>query len=82
METTYATKDRNNYYYKFYPKKDVCDLCTLKEKCYGNAKKERFVVKREYFDALAIREKMTEKLLSKRGKQRIADRACVAELLA
>ena len=79
METTYATKDRNNYYYKFYPKKDVCDLCTLKEKCYGNAKKKRFVVKKEYFDALAIREKMTKKLLSKRGKQRIADRACVVE---
>jgi len=79
METTHATKDRNNYYYKFYPKKEVCASCSLREKCYGNAKKKRFVVKKEYFDALPIREKMTDKLLSEKGKLRMADRACIIE---
>ena len=79
METTHATKDRDNYYYKFYPKRDVCAVCRLKNKCYGKSKKKRFVVKKEYFDSLPLREKMTEKLLSERGKSRMADRACIVE---
>ena len=42
-------------------------------------RKKRFVVKKEYFDTLPLREKMTKKLLSKKGKQRIAERACIIE---
>lgn len=27
METTHATKDRDYYYYKFYPEREVCAVC-------------------------------------------------------
>lgn len=79
METNHPGKDHGNYFYKFYPKKDYCTYCTLKEKCYTNAKRKKFIVKKEYFDTLTIRGKMTEKLMSDKGKQRIINRACVIE---
>lgn len=80
METTNACGDRGNYFYRFYPEKEYCQSCQFSEKCYKNVnRKKRFSVKREYFDALPLREQMTEKLSALKGKQRIADRSCIIE---
>lgn len=80
MESIEAKKDRGNYFYRFYPKRGDCQGCQEKEKCYKNINKQkRFSVKKEYFDALFLREKMMEKLKSLKGKQRMADRSCIIE---
>lgn len=80
MESEKALKDRENYFYRFYPLKEKCEGCKLRESCYENIKRQkRFSVKKEYFDTLDLRERMNEKLSSPSGKQRMADRACIIE---
>jgi transposase len=80
MESTEPKKDRGNYFYRFYPKREDCQECQGKEKCYKRINKQkRFSVKKEYFDTLFLREKMMEKLKSLKGKQRMADRSCIIE---
>lgn len=80
MEATEAKKDRAHYFYRFYPEKEHCQACRVRERCYKNIhRQKRFSVKREYFDALPLREQMMEKLSSPKGKQRMADRSCIVE---
>jgi transposase len=80
MEVTEAKEDRGHYFYRFYPEKGRCQSCLQKDKCYKNINRQkRFSVKKEYFDTLPLRKQMTEKLSSKKGKQRMADRSCGVE---
>ena len=78
METT-AVRDKKRYKcYQFNPKKKICKTCELYENCRNNSRKS-FMVKKEYFDALPIHEKMTEKLSSEEGKKRLIDRSSTVE---
>jgi transposase len=80
MEATEAKEDRGHYFYRFYPEKEKCQSCSLKDKCYKNINRQkRFSVKKEYFDTLPLRKQMAEKLSSEKGKQRMADRSCTIE---
>jgi hypothetical protein len=80
MEVTQAKKSGSTYFYRFYPNRNQCQQCKFRRKCYKNIRREkRFSVKKEYFDALVLREQMTEKLSGERGKQRMADRSCIIE---
>jgi transposase len=80
MEAREAGEDRGQYFYRFYPKPEACQACHVRERCYKNIRRhKRFVVKKQYFDTLPLREQMTEKLTSPRGKQRMADRSCMVE---
>jgi len=80
MESMEAKRDRGNYFYRFYPNREACQLCRVWASCYPKANTHKaFSVKREYFDNLPLREKMTEKLSSAKGKRRMAERSCVVE---
>lgn len=80
MEAKEAKKDRGNYFYRFYPEVGYCKNCQLRERCYENINRQkRFSVKKEYFNTLPLREKMTEKLSTLKGQQRMADRSCIIE---
>jgi len=80
MEALEAKNDRGNYFYRFYPKVGECKGCRLRARCYRNAKTQKgFSVKKEYFDNLSLRMRMTEKLSGAKGKRRMADRSCLVE---
>ncbi len=80
LEATEAKEDRGHYFYRFYPEKERCQSCSVKNKCYKDINRQkRFSVKKEYFDTLPLRQQMTEKLSSEKGKQRAADRSCTVE---
>jgi hypothetical protein len=80
MEVLEAKEDRGNYFYRFHPNMGVCKGCELRVRCYRNVSTRKgFSVKKEYFDNLALRERMTEKLSSLKGKGRMGDRACLIE---
>jgi len=80
METRVAKEDRGNYFYRFRPDARLCEDCSLRARCYRNKSIYRdFRVKREYFETLALRASMTEKLSGVHGKQRMRDRSCLIE---
>jgi len=80
METRVAKEDRGNYFYRFRPDARACRECTLKARCYRNKSTYRdFRVKKEYFETLALRARMTEKLSGVHGKKRMRDRSCLIE---
>ena len=80
METRVAKEDRGNYFYRFRPDARACRECTSRARCYRNKSMYRdFRVKREYFETLALRAHMTEKLSGVRGKQRMRGRSCLIE---
>jgi len=80
MEALEAKRDRGNYFYRFRPDRGACQLCGVRASCYPKANTQKgFSVKREYFDNLPLREKMTEKLSSAKGKRRMAERSCLVE---
>ena len=80
METRVAKEDRGNYFYRFRPDARACRECTLKARCYRNKRTYRdFRVKKEYFETLALRACMTEKLSGVHGKKRMRDRSCLIE---
>ena len=80
METKVAKEDRGNYFYRFRPDARLCKGCSLRVRCYRNNSTYRdFRVKKEYFETIALRSRMTEKLSGEHGKQRMRDRACLIE---
>ena len=80
MEVLEAKEDRGNYFYRFHPEKRYCRSCRLRARCHQNAGTQKgFSVKKEYFDNLLLREKMTQKLSSEQGKKKMRDRACLIE---
>jgi len=80
MEVLEAKRDRGNYFYRFHPKIGDCRGCGIRARCYQKANTQKgFSVKKEYFDNLPLRERMTEKLSSAKGKRRMTDRSCLIE---
>ena len=80
MEVLEAKRDRSNYFYRFHPKIGDCRGCRIRARCYQKANTQKgFSVKKEYFDNLPLRERMTEKLSSVKGKGRMTDRSCLIE---
>ena len=80
MEVQEAKEDRGNYFYRFHPETGYCRCCRLRARCYPKANTQKgFSVKKEYFDNLLLREKMTQKLSSEQGKKRMKDRSCLIE---
>jgi len=80
METTVAKEDRGNYFYRFRPDAKLCEDCSSRARSYRNNSSYRdFRVKKEYFETLALRASMTEKLSGEHGKQRMRDRSCLIE---
>ena len=80
METRLAKEDHGNYFYRFRPDVRVCIECSLRARCYRNKSTYRdFRVKKEYFETLALRTSMTEKLSGVHGRQRMRDRSCLIE---
>lgn len=67
--------------YVFYPDPMKCQQCQLKTICYKRVRKskKKFIVRKDYFNNLPLRQQMTEILSSLQGKHRIADRACLVE---
>jgi len=80
METLVAKEDRGSYFYRFHPDARTCRDCALRPRCCRNKNKYRdFRVKKEYFETLSLRERMTEKLSSEQGKKRMKGRSCLIE---
>jgi len=80
MEGMEAKRDRGNYFYRFHPKIGDCRGCVARARCYPRANTQKgFSVKKEYFDNLLLRARMTEKLSSAKGKRRMTDRSCLIE---
>jgi len=81
METTKARHhNAGKFYYFFSPRRNECDNCSLKQKCYGNSKSAKtFKVKKEYFDTLLLQQQMNHKLSSPYGKSRLMARASTIE---
>ena len=80
METLVAKEDRGSYFYRFRPNVKACRDCALRARCYRNKSKYRdFRVKKEYFETLSLRARMTEKLSSEQGKKRMRGRSCLIE---
>jgi hypothetical protein len=80
METLVAKEDRGNYFYRFRPDTRACRDCTSRARCYRNKSMYRdFRVKKEYFETLSLRARMTEKLSGVHGKQRMRGRSCLIE---
>jgi transposase len=67
--------------YTFEPDPAKCVGCSFKEVCYQNVRKskKRFIVRKDYFENLPLRQQMTQRLSSLHGKHRMADRSCVVE---
>jgi len=80
LETLVAKEDRGNYFYRFHPDVKTCRDCELRARCCRNKNKYRdFRVKKEYFETLSLRARMTEKLSSEQGKKRMKSRSCLIE---
>jgi transposase len=80
METQVAREDRGSYFYRFRPDTVKCEGCTFRARCYRNKSTYRdFRIKKEYFETLSLRARMTEKLSSERGKKRMRGRSCLIE---
>ncbi len=80
MEVMEAKRDRGNYFYRFHPDREVCRSCVRRARCYPKTNAQKgFSVKKEYFDNLSLRMRMTKKLSSAKGKSRMADRSCLIE---
>jgi transposase len=80
METLVAKEDRGSYFYRFRPDAAVCRDCALRARCYRNKSTYRdFRIKKEYFETLSLRARMTEKLSSEHGKKRMRGRSCLIE---
>lgn len=80
MEVGQAKRDRGNYFYRFHPNMRDCRGCGIRARCYQKATTQKgFSVKKEYFDNLPLRARMTEKLSSAKGKRRMAERSCLIE---
>ena len=80
METMIAKEDRGSYFYRFRPDARACKDCALRARCYQNKSTYRdFRVKKEYFETLSLRARMTEKLSGIHGKQRMRHRSCLIE---
>jgi hypothetical protein len=80
METMVAKGDRGSCFYRFRPDTVKCEGCTFRPRCYRNKSTYRdFRIKKEYFETLSLRARMTEKLSSEHGKKRIKSRSCLIE---
>jgi transposase len=80
METRVAKEDRGSYFYRFRPDAAVCRDCALRARCYRNKSTYRdFRIKKEYFETLSLRARMTEKLSGVHGKKRMRGRSCLIE---
>ncbi len=80
METLAAKEDRGSYFYRFRPDARACRDCASRAGCYRNKSTYRdFRVKKEYFETLSLRARMTEKLSSEHGKKRMRGRSCLIE---
>ncbi len=80
IETRVAKEDRGIYFYRFRPDARVCQDCASRSRCYRNKSTYRdFRVKKEYFETLSLRTRMTEKLSGEQGKKRMRGRSCLIE---
>lgn len=72
-------KDKSFFLYVFRPDRTKCRCCSLLKSCYGQAKAKSFELGKAYLETTELRLQMIQKLASKHGKKRRADRACVVE---
>jgi transposase len=80
METIEAKEDRGVFFYRFRPDAAKCAGCKFRARCYRNKSTYRdFRIKREYFETLSLRARMTKKLSSEHGKKRMRGRSCLIE---
>lgn len=80
MEVGGERKKYGYHFYLFRPKRKQCHGCRDRERCYKHIHTRKgFTVKKEYFEALPLREEMRQRLSSPKGKQRMADRSCIVE---
>jgi transposase len=81
MVTNKSIKTSRANNYTFEPDPIQCEGCNFKQICYSNIRKskKKFIVRKDYFENLPLRQQMTEKLSSLKGKHRMADRSCLVE---
>jgi transposase/transcriptional regulator NrdR family protein len=80
MDTHLVNNNRGIQYYQSYAKREICLECKHRSKCFDKVKAtKKFTVKKEYFETKEIRDEMTAKLLSKKGRRLRAMRSCVVE---
>jgi transposase len=80
MEPLIAKEDRGSYFYRFRPEAVKCKGCKFRARCYRNNGTYRdFRIKKEYFETLSLRTRMTEKLSSEWGKKMMRGRSCLIE---
>lgn len=81
MTATQSIKTSRADNYVFEPDPAKCQDCKLKDICYKNVRKtkKKFIVRKDYFNNLSLRQQMTERLSSMHGKHRMADRSCLIE---
>jgi hypothetical protein len=81
-EDSFFSKMTGVNYYCFSMLKSLCMECKFINDCYENNMKKRakrFNVITEYFDSIEARQRLEKRLQTKKGKRRIADRACLIE---
>jgi transposase len=81
MTVTKSIRTSRAENYSFEPDAAECEGCEFKEICYKNVRKtkKKFIVRRDYFENLPLRQQMIHRLSCLKGKHRMADRSCVVE---
>ena len=80
LETTKTFKKGRYEHYRFTVRISICKQCGYYKFCYKGLKSRKiFMIKKEYFETYKFRKRMTEKLLTQKGKERLADRSCTVE---
>jgi hypothetical protein len=78
----YGNKTRGNRY-SFSTRKSLCKECKYIHDCYANIMKKKqekkFQIKREYMNSIEARQRLENRLKTKKGKRRLADRASLVE---
>mgnify|MGYP001172883971 CR=1 FL=1 len=75
-----ASKTVHGEFYRFFAKKSICDQCGYKSRCFKNLKRQKkFEVKKEYFESLEARQRMSERINSVEGRKKYQRRACIVE---
>src|SRR4029079_12539638 len=65
--------------YRFSPKKEKCEPCTLRQQCHGKRKTKLFEVEKITMDSYKARMHMREKVASEEGKTRRNQRFATGE---
>ena len=75
-----AVKTIHGEFYRFFAKRSECEKCEKKSECFKNLKRQKkFEVKKEYFESLEARKRMSERITSEEGRKKYQRRACIVE---